>query len=142
VQAAAKEAGIALNVEKVTKAKQDEMVMHGQYNMGEIRWVAVDPSVLDIPFFSRNVPAPGKFKFNWSRYGSPELDRILRQADALVDVKQRQQALAQVQKYVLDHALMFPVHVSIQPVGYRRTVHNLKFAQGYWQVLFYGTAVS
>ena len=142
VQAAAKEAGIALNVEKVTKAKQDEMVMHGQYNMGEIRWVAVDPSVLDIPFFSRNVPAPGKFKFNWSRYGSPELDRILRQADALVDVKQRQQALAQVQKYVLDHALMFPVHVSIQPVGYRRTVHNLKFAQGYWQVLFYGTTVS
>ena len=37
---------------------------------------------------------------------------------------------------------MFPVHVSIQPVGYRRTVRNLKFAQGYWQVLFYGTTVS
>lgn len=142
VQAAAKEVGIKLNVETVTKAKQDEMVMHAQYNIGEIRWVAVDPSVLDIPFFSRNIPAPGKFKFNWSRYGSPELDRLLRQADGQVDVKQRQQTLAQIQKYVLDRALMFPVHVSAQPIGFRRTVRNLKFAQGYWQVLFYETTVS
>src|SRR2546429_1155158 len=63
-----------------------------------------------------------KFKFNWSRYGSPELDRILRQADALIDVKQRQQVLAQIQKYVLDHALMFPVHVKIGRASCRERV--------------------
>jgi len=142
VQAAVKDVGIRLNVERVTKAKQDEMVMHSQYNVGEIRWVAVDPSVLDIPFSSRNVPAPGKFKFNWSRFGSPELDRILREADGLIDTKQRHKVLADIQKFVLDRALMFPVHVSPQPIGFRRAVNNLKFAQGYWQVLFYDVTVS
>ncbi len=142
VQAAVKDVGMRLNVERVTKAKQDEMVMHSQYNVGEIRWVAVDPSVLDIPFSSRNVPAPGKFKFNWSRFGSPELDRMLRSADGLIDTKQRHAVLADIQKFVLDRALMFPVHVSPQPIGFRRAVNNLKFAQGYWQMLFYDVTVS
>lgn len=142
VQAAAKDVGIKLNVETVTKARQDEMVMHGQYNIGEIRWVAVDPSVLDIPFSSRNIPAPGKFKFNWSRFGSPELDRLLRVADGQIDSKQRARTLADIQRFVLERGLMFPVHVSPQPVGFRRTIRNLKFAQGYWQVLFYGASVA
>ena len=142
VQAAVKDVGIRLNVERVTKARQDEMVMHGQYNIGEIRWVAVDPSVLDIPLFSRNIPAPGKFKFNWSRFGSPELDRLLRVADGQIDSRQRAKTLADIQRVVLDRGLMFPVHVSPQPVGFRRAVRNLKWAQGYWQVLFYGASVA
>jgi peptide/nickel transport system substrate-binding protein len=141
VQAAVRDVGIKLNVETVTKARQDEMVMHGQYNIGEIRWVAVDPSVLDIPFSSRNIPAPGKFKFNWSRFGSPELDRMLRQADGQIDVAQRKRTLAEVQAFVLNRGLMFPVHISPQPIAYRRAIKNLKFAQGYWQMYFYDAAV-
>jgi hypothetical protein len=50
--------------------------------------------------------------------------------------------LADIQKFVLDRALMFPVHISPQPVGFRRAVSNLKFAQGYWQVLFYDVVVA
>ena len=142
VQAAVKDVGIKLNVEQVTKARQDEMVMHGQYNIGEIRWVAVDPSVLDVPLSSRNIPEPGKFKFNWSRFGSPELDRLLRVADGQIDPKQRGKTLADIQRFVLERGLMFPVHVSPQPVGFRRSVRNLKWAQGYWQVLFYGASAA
>jgi peptide/nickel transport system substrate-binding protein len=142
VQAAVKDVGIKLHVERVTKARQDEMVMNGQYHIGEIRWVAVDPSVLDIPFFSHNIPAPGKFKFNWSRYSSPQLDQMLRRADGEIAVAQRNRTLAEIQRYVLERGLMFPVHISPQPIGFRRTVRGLKFAQGYWQVLFYDTTVS
>jgi peptide/nickel transport system substrate-binding protein len=141
VQAGVRDVGIKLNVQTVTKARQDEMVMNGQYNIGEIRWVAVDPSVLDIPFNSRNIPAPGKFKFNWSRYGSPQLDQMLLRADGQIDTKPRFATLAEIQKYVLERGLMFPVHVSPQPIGFRKTVRNLKFAQGYWQILFYDATV-
>jgi len=141
VHAAVKEVGIKLNVEKVTKARQDELVMNGRYNIGEIRWVAVDPSVLDIPFQSHNIPAPGKFKFNWSRYGSPQLDQMLLHADGQIDAKQRAATLGEIQKYVLDRGLMFPVHISAQPIGFRKAVRNLRFAQGYWQVLFYDAGV-
>ena len=137
VQAAVKDVGIKLNVETVTKPRQDELVMHGQYNIGEIRFVAVDPSVLDVAFQSHNIPAPGKFKFNWSRYGSPQLDQLLLRADGQINTTQRAATLAEIQKFVLDRGLMFPVHISAQPIGFRRAVRNLKFAQGYWQVLFY-----
>ncbi|MGQ0572287.1 MAG: ABC transporter substrate-binding protein [Armatimonadota bacterium] len=142
IQAAVKDAGIKFDVERVTKAKQDEQVMNNEYQVGAIRWVAVDPSVIGIPFYSRNIPAPGKFKFNWSRFGSPELDRLIIQADGTIDQAKRAEALARVQKFVMDRALMFPIHISAQPIGYRKTVQGLRFAQGFWQVLFYEATVT
>jgi len=142
IQAAVKEVGIKFDVERVTKAKQDELVMNNQYEVGAIRWVAVDPSVLGIPFYSRNIPAPGKFKFNWSRFSSPELDRLILQADTTIDPARRTEILARLQKFVLDRALIMPIHISVQPIGYRRSVQGLKFAQGFWQVLFYEASVS
>ncbi|MGH2403242.1 MAG: ABC transporter substrate-binding protein [bacterium] len=142
IQGAVKDAGIKFDVERVTKAKQDEQVMNNEYTLGAIRWVAVDPSVMGIPFYSRNIPAPGKFKFNWSRFGSPELDRMILTADTTIDPVKRAALLAGVQKFVLERALMLPIHVSAQPIGYRRTVQGLKFAQGFWQVLFYEATVS
>src|SRR5207249_4669166 len=77
IQAAVKEAGINLRVETVTKAKQDELILTNAHEVLVVRWVAVDPSVLGILFFSHNIPGPGKFKFNWAHFGSPELDRML-----------------------------------------------------------------
>jgi peptide/nickel transport system substrate-binding protein len=141
VQAAVKDAGINLKVETVTKAKQDELILNNQYEVLVIRWVAVDPSVLGVLFFSRNIPTPGQFKFNWARFGSPELDRMLRQAEGAIDPQQRAKILTVIQKLVLDRSLILPIHVSAQPIGYKRSVQGLKFAQGFWQVLFYEAAV-
>ncbi|MDR7417367.1 MAG: ABC transporter substrate-binding protein [Armatimonadota bacterium] len=142
VQAAMKDIGIKYNFETVTKARQDELVMNNQYNVGEIRWVAVDPSVIGIPFYSRNIPAPGKFKFNWSRFGSPELDRLILQGDTAVDPGRRAEILARIQKTVLDRGLIFPFNISPQPIAYRRSVQGMRFAQGFWQILFYEATVS
>lgn len=142
VQAAVKEVGINLKVETVTKAKQDELILSDEYEVLVIRWVAVDPSVLGVLFFSRNIPAPGKFKFNWARFGSPELDRLLRQSEAAVNPQQRGKLLAEIQKFVLDRALILPIHVSAQPIGYKKSIQGLKFAQGFWQVLFYEASVA
>jgi peptide/nickel transport system substrate-binding protein len=142
IQGAVRDAGIKFDVERVTKAKQDEQVMNNEYTLGAIRWVAVDPSVLGIPFYSRNIPAPGKFKFNWARFGSPELDRLIIEADGAIDSKRRQAALERVQKFVMDRGLIFPIHISPQPIGFKRSIQGLKFAQGFWQVLFYEAAAS
>ena len=142
IQAAVKEAGINLRVETVTKAKQDELILTNAHEVLVVRWVAVDPSVLGILFFSHNIPAPGKFKFNWAHFGSPELDRMLRQAEGAVDPTRRSQILASIQKFVLDRALVLPIHVSAQPIAYSKAIHGLKFAQGYWQVLFYDVSVT
>jgi peptide/nickel transport system substrate-binding protein len=142
VQAAVKAVGIKLNFEIVPPAKEDEIVLNNQYNIGGIRWVAVDPSVMSVMLHSRNIPAPGKYAFNWSRFSSEQMDRLLARADATVNPQQRNRVLAEIQKLAIEQAVMMPIHISTQPVGYRRSVRDLKFAQGSWQVLFYDAWVS
>jgi peptide/nickel transport system substrate-binding protein len=131
-----------MNFEIVPPAKEDEIVLGNQYNIGGIRWVAVDPSVMSVMFHSRNIPAPGKYAFNWSRFNSEQMDRLLARADATVNPQQRNGVLAEIQKLAMEQAVMMPINISTQPVGYRRAVHDLKFAQGSWQVLFYDAWVS
>ena len=77
LQAELKKVGIDLLVENVTKARQDELILANEYDMGGIRWVYNSPTVLAIPFTSGNIPEPGVFKFNWMRWDNPEFDAKL-----------------------------------------------------------------
>jgi peptide/nickel transport system substrate-binding protein len=142
IQAAVKDVGIKLNFEIVPPAREDEIVLNNQYNIGGIRWVAVDPSVMSVMLHSRNIPAPGKYAFNWSHYNSEQMDRLLAQANATVNTAQRNRVLADIQRLAMEQAVMMPIHISTQPVAHRRAVRDLKFAQGYWQVLFYDAWVA
>lgn len=137
LQAMAKEVGIDLAVEIVTKAKQDEMVMNNTYDMGEIRWVFNSPSVLVIPFSSDNIPEPGKFKFNWMHWASPELDAQLQKASMAETADARIQDYADAQKMIMDYAAFVPIHDQVQTIAYSAKLDGLRFAPGNWQVRLY-----
>ena len=142
VQAAAKEIGVKMNIQRVMQTRRDELILGNEYNLADLRWVAMDPSILKIPFASVNIPAPGKFKFNWARFNSPDIDRLLREADAEVDTAKRNRLLGDIQRIVLEQALIAPLNVSFNAVAFRKKVQNLRFVQGFWQVLFYEATVS
>jgi peptide/nickel transport system substrate-binding protein len=137
-----KEVGIKMSVETVTKAKQDELIFNNDYHVLTLSWSGEDPTLLNIIFNSRNIPRPGKFGFNWNQIKSPELDRLLAQADTTVDPERRSQILTSIQKLVLEKALAFPIHPLIQTVVFRRSIRNLVFAQTFYQVWFYDAEVS
>src|SRR5262249_33107081 len=137
VQAALRQVGIGLKYERLSFAKTDELMMANNYHIADLRWAVVDPSVLGIVYYSHNLATPKVFKFNWSRIQSPELDQLLRRADSAVDETRRNQVLRDIQKMIMDQAIMFPAFVQFQPIGYRTSVQGLRFAQGYWQILFY-----
>jgi peptide/nickel transport system substrate-binding protein len=141
VQAAAKDIGFKVNIQRVTQARRDELLIGNEYHLADLRWVAVDPSILKIPFASTNIPAPGKFKFNWARFSSPEVDRLLREADAEVDQAKRSRFLADIQRTVLEQALLLPLNVSFHAIAHRKKVQGLRFVQGNWQILFYEAQV-
>jgi peptide/nickel transport system substrate-binding protein len=142
IQAAVKDVGIRLNLETVTKTKQDELILSSAYNVLVLSWVSVDPSVLNIPFRCANIPSPGKFKFNWARFCSRELDHMLDGADTATDAEQRKAVLINIQNYIMQHTLIFPIHVEAQTIGFHRSVRNLKFAPGFWYIFFYDATVS
>lgn len=137
LQAKAKEVGIDLAVEIVTKAKQDELVLSNNYDIGEIRWVYNSPSVLEIPFSSTNIPEPGKFKFNWMRWNSPELDAIFEKASVATSREEVVEDYAEAQRMIMDYAAFLPIHDQVQTIAYNARVDGLRFAPGNWQVRLY-----
>ncbi|MBM6581869.1 hypothetical protein ILT44_16855 [Microvirga sp. BT689] len=137
LQADLKRVGIDLKVENVTKAKQDELIINNQYDVGGIRWVYNDPSVLRIPFDSGNIPEPGKFKFNWMRWKSPELDKVLAAASTAASLEERTKLYADAQKMIMDAAVFMPIHDQIQTIASSKKVVGARFAPGNWQVRLY-----
>jgi peptide/nickel transport system substrate-binding protein len=137
IQAEVKRVGIDLKVEVVLKAKQDEDILNNNYDVLAIRWVLNDPAVLAIPFHTRNIPEPGKFKFNWSRYSDKKLDTLLDNGAAAASNAERVKFYQQAQQIIMDKALFFAVHQQVQLLAFSNKFTGYRFAPGNWQVRFY-----
>jgi len=137
LQAALRENGIVLDVENVTKARQDELIMANEYDMGAIRWVSNSPAVLSIPFNSNNIPSPGNFKFNWMHIASDELDQMLADATSATSADEQDRLYAEVQEWIMDRALFWAIHDQTQMIAYDADITGVQFAPGRWQVRFY-----
>lgn len=138
LQADLKKVGIDFQVDNVAKARQDELVMSNNYDVGAIRWVQNDPSVLRIPFASENIPGPGKFKFNWMHYSSPEMDKLISDASASSSLDDQTKIYQKIQKQIMDEAIFVPVHDQIQTIAYSAKITGVRFSAGQWQVRLYG----
>jgi peptide/nickel transport system substrate-binding protein len=138
VQGDVAKVGIDLKVEVVLKARQDELILANDYDLLVIRWVSNDPSVLSIPFHSRNIPQPGKFKFNWARWNEVELDQLLEAGETAETVQKRQEIYEKIQKKIMEAAIFFPLHEQVQTIAYSADLTGFRFAPGNWQVRFYG----
>ena len=137
LQGEARRAGFDVKVENVLKAKQDELIFANDYDILVIRWVHSDPSMLEIPFHSRNVPEPGKFKFNWARMKDPALDKLLEDAASAPSPEARAQLYHEAQKAIMDRAIYFAVHNQVQTIAHSARIAGLHFAVGNWQVRLY-----
>ena len=67
-----------------------------------------------IPFHSRNIPEPGKFKFNWARYANPELDQLLEDAESAETQETKDDLYMQIQKHIMDQAIFLAIHDQVQ----------------------------
>lgn len=137
IQGYAKKVGFDVNVEVVMKARQDELIFANGYDMLVIRWVSLDPGVLIIPFHSRNIPEPGKFKFNWSRYSTPALDKLLEDAESAETQETKDDLYMQIQKTIMDQAIFLAIHDQVQTVAYNPNLEGVRFANGNWQLRMY-----
>lgn len=138
LQAELKKIGVELQIDSVTKARQDELIMTNGYDMGAIRWVSLDPSVLRIPFHSSNISEPGKFKFNWMRVDDPELDALIETSSAAPTKEDQGEAFKALQKYIMDQAYFWPLHDQVQTIAFTDDITGVRFAPGQWQVRLYG----
>lgn len=137
VQAEARRVGIDLRVENITFARNQELVFANAYDMLPLRWINADPSLLSIPFHSRNIAETGRYRFNWSRIQDPVMDELLAKGEALVDPAERAAVYAEIQKRVMEQALWFPLHNQVQTVAWRANRTGYRFARAQWIMRFY-----
>jgi peptide/nickel transport system substrate-binding protein len=134
LQAYALKAGFDLRIEQVTHERQEELIFANAYDLLSLHWNLNDASVLDVPFRSTNVPGPGRFSFNWSRYQDSTLDDLLTQAAASTGAT-RNQLYGRVQQIVMDQALFLPIHENAYNVVYSNRIDGLRLAHGNAQTL-------
>lgn len=142
VQGEVAKVGFDLKVENVLKARQDELIFANDYDLLVIRWVSNDPGVLIIPFHTRNIPAPGKFAFNWARWSDPTLDQLLEDAEAATSPDERTQLYEEIQTMIMDAAIFFALHNQVQMIGHTSEMSGFRFAPGNWQVRFYDVSAN
>lgn len=141
LQANARKAGFDLKMEQVTHERQEELIFANAYDLLSLHWNLNDAGVLEVPFRSGNVPRPGHFSFNWSRYQDPALDHMLAAAAASSGAA-RLANYAQVQRLIMDEALFLPIHENAYNVIYSNRLTGLTLAYGNSQTLLAAAAAA
>jgi len=116
IQASLRDVGIDLKVNPLERAAARDMVKQNKYDAGFMWFSYGDPDVLRTLFYSKNVDA-----FNRAKYQVPEVDKMLEDAAATIDVAKRTALYAQIQQRVLKDAVVVPLVDSI--------THNAKRAE-------------
>ncbi len=137
IQAEARRVGFDLHVETITFARNTELVFANAYDILPLRWISADPSLLEIPFHSRNIPRPGYYKFNWPRVADPELDALLEQGAGAADPAERNRLYADAQRRIMDSAVWLPVHDQVNTLAWRADKTGYRLARTRWMVRFH-----
>ena len=137
IQAETRRVGFDLHVETITFARNTELVFANAYDILPLRWISADPSLLEIPFHSRNIPRQGYYKFNWPRVTDPALDALLEQGAGAPNPTDRNRIYAEAQKRIMDSAVWFPVHDQVQTLAWRADKSGYRAARTRWLVKFH-----
>jgi peptide/nickel transport system substrate-binding protein len=135
IQNSLKEIGIPVEIETLEFNSLLEQLRRGQFQMTTSRWVGgnQDPMFLRDLFASSEIPTQERAGRNRSRYGNPELDKILEEAVNTID-QQRAAALYKQAQEILSRELpMLPLWYPANVVIARKSVGNIKLdGSGDW----------
>ena len=104
VQASLRDVGVDLKVNPLERAAARELIQQNKYDISFMWFSYGDPDVLRTIFYSKNVDA-----FNRAKYQVPEVDKMLEDAAATTDAAKRKELYAQIQQRVLKDAVVVPL---------------------------------
>jgi peptide/nickel transport system substrate-binding protein len=126
-QAQLKDIGIDLQVQISPPLTVNENQRKGDSHLSPLPAARSDPSVLSNDVHSRNL---GSFNFTFAN--DPMLDDLLDRADAEMDEKRRLELESQLQKIIMDRAMVFPLYNRDNIVVANQKVEGLEFERGFF----------
>jgi peptide/nickel transport system substrate-binding protein len=112
---------VILNITKDTSTplKEDAFDLFGNSQ------VKADPDIMRNLFRSDKEYVKGGT--NWSHVADPEIDRLLDLGSEESDPEKRKETYTQIQRYLIDHAIILPIYVFPYTVAHPKTVEGLKY---------------
>jgi peptide/nickel transport system substrate-binding protein len=123
-QAAWKQAGIDVNLEAMAYDATAPIMARGEHNIARIGYSATDPEFLYTLFHSDSIAGTN---FNRTMKKYPELDKMIDDMNSEPDRPKRQALSEGVQKFVMDQALIVPLHLVVFVYSTLDKVQNVKF---------------
>ncbi len=119
------ELGIGVNSRVVSYPEALQAASEGQHHLIPFTLSGSDPDILRKFFHSRA-------GFNWSLVNDPEMDGWLEEGARVSDPAQRATLYSQVQRRVMEQALVIPIRDYVNPNGVSNRVQNLRFDARGW----------
>ena len=127
LQAQLKTVGINLSLRTLTPAQQATYLKDGDYDLTVNYFTRADPGALQ---FIIN-PAVANSKAMAQRSASPDdiaaLQELFTKAIQTTDAAQTKQAYSDLQAYLIDHGIAFPLFERVQQAGVSKSVHGFAF---------------
>ncbi|MCD0451740.1 ABC transporter substrate-binding protein [Actinocorallia sp. API 0066] len=134
IQADAKKVGIDLKYTSVDVGQLQKDVLTGASDLYSTSYVRAEPDILR--FFFASDQTADKGGGNAFHFSAPDVDGWLKAATGSSDDAVRKTNYANVQKYVLEHALVVPTYVPSYLAGVSKKVHDVKFDPSAYPVFY------
>jgi peptide/nickel transport system substrate-binding protein len=136
-QASMRQLGIQVEFRLVSSAELFGMTRKaGDYEMASTWYASSDPHILNLLFNSANVGTG----FAISRWKDPALDAKLAQAFATIDDARRAALYEEIQLYIMDKALLVPVHSETELDVIKARFKGYRLDRGQYPELYEVTA--
>jgi peptide/nickel transport system substrate-binding protein len=103
----------------------------GNMSLTPLQYIAVDPDALHLWFL------PGQY-FNWSHYTNPQLTALITQGQQQTDTAKRLAIYSQIQKIIMDQAVLMPIHQNVDLVMTSKKLTGLLYSGGGFE--YFGAA--
>ena len=124
VQASCAQAGITVNIEILENSAMVAKCGGAESDAGLGWWVAnAEPDNTYSPWFSRSLIGAGGY--NWCSYDGPEIEDLMAQALRVSDPAERQAFYSQINDFVSEHAIVWPMYSEDGMVATRANVDGI-----------------
>jgi peptide/nickel transport system substrate-binding protein len=100
----------------------------GDMNLTPLQYIGVDPDALHFWFL------PGEY-FNWSHFSDPKLTELITRGQQELDPSKREGIYHEVQKIIMDQAVMMPIRQNIDLVMTTKNLTGLTYIGGGFEYL-------
>jgi len=132
VQSQLQEVGISMEIQQMEFATLLEEAEAGNHQAEMMGYTASDPDIAFTWFHSSNAGSG----LNMSHINDPELDAMIEDARTTMDVDERAEKYAEMQRYIVDLALWVPLWVDQYYVAFSKSLRNATFHEDGYTVYF------